>query len=574
MVRGALKQLASGRALWMVLMAMCLATFAGVTRAAEPTAAEKAAAEAKDKAAAALKAEIEKRPSSPAPAVVPVDVYSYKAPNGKFYVDEAAYKDEQEVAAIYAKPEYKAAEATAPVVGKDATNSGDVAWMLTSAALVLMMTGPGLALFYSGLVRRKNVLATMMQSFILMAIVSVVWAVVGYSLAFAEGSTPYIGGLRFAFLKGVGAEACEYAPTIPHQLWMIYQCMFAIITPALICGAYAERMKFSSMVIFSILWLLVVYCPMAHMVWAKGGLLNAWNGGKVLAIDFAGGTVVHIASGVSALICCLVMGKRRGYGKVPMPPHSVVLSLIGAALLWVGWFGFNAGSALSAGPAAVNAFLTTHFAAATATLGWVVVEWIKTGKPTVLGAISGAVAGLVVITPAAGYVTPNYALIMGFLGGVVCFFSATSLKHALGYDDSLDAFGVHGMGGTLGAILTGVFGVWAVNNVPAYVAAGATEGKIGLLEGGTALTAQLIATGLTWVVAAVGSFILLKLVDVVLGLRVTEADEYEGLDISQHGERGYNFEEEFGGTVLEGSDSAAPAVAKVGSTATAKVSHA
>jgi Amt family ammonium transporter len=281
-------------------------------------------------------------------------------------------------------------------------NNGNTAWILTSAALVLMMTGPGLALFYSGLVRKKNVLATMMQSFVLMAIVTVVWAVVGYSLAFSEGNA-FVGGFRFAFLREVGvAPATTYADSIPHTTWMVFQLMFAIITPALICGAYAERMKFSAMVVFSVLWLLVVYCPLAHMVWGKGGLFNAFaglpDGPNIPALDFAGGTVVHISSGVSALVCALVMGKRLGYGKVPMPPHSVVLSVIGAALLWVGWFGFNAGSALAANGLASAAFVNTHFAAAAATLGWLAIEWLRTGKPTVLGAISGAVSGLVVIT--------------------------------------------------------------------------------------------------------------------------------------------------------------------------------
>src|SRR3954466_99678 len=362
-------------------------------------------------------------------------------------------------------PVASAADVVPPVEIKDVKdiNAGDTAWMLTSAALVLMMTGPGLALFYGGLVRRKNVLATMMQSFILMAAVSIVWAVVGYSLAFDVG-TPVIGGLRFAFLRGVGAAPSEYAPTIPHTTWMIYQAMFAIITPALICGAYAERMKFSSMLTFSVLWLLCIYCPMAHMVWGKGGLFNAWMGGRFAAIDFAGGTVVHVSSGVSALVCALVMGKRRGYGQTPMPPHSVVLSVIGAALLWVGWFGFNAGSALSAGSLASSAFIATHFGAAAATLGWLFVEWIKTGKPTVLGAISGAVAGLVVITPAAGSVGPMRALVLGFAGGIVCFLGATVVKQIFGYDDSLDAFGVHGVGGTLGAILTGVFASATINS--------------------------------------------------------------------------------------------------------------
>ncbi|MEA2733912.1 MAG: ammonium transporter, Amt family [Humisphaera sp.] len=444
-------------------------------------------------------------------------------------------------------------------------NTGDHAWMLVSTALVLMMTGPGLALFYGGLVRRKNVLATMMQSFILMAVVTIVWAVIGYSLAFDAGNA-FFGGFRFLFLSGVGAEPSEYAPTIPHTTWMIYQLMFAIITPALISGAYAERIKFSSMLVFSILWLLFIYCPMAHMVWGKGGFLNAWNGGKINAIDFAGGTVVHISSGVSALVAALVLGKRKGFGTVGMPPHSVVISVIGAALLWVGWFGFNAGSALGAGALASSALVTTHFAAAAATLGWMFAEWLKSGKPTVLGAISGAVAGLVVITPAAGFVSPMSAIIMGLLGGIVCFFAATTLKHAMGYDDSLDAFGVHGVGGTLGAILTGVF---AVSNVPATY----TAEKFGLITGGTSLiTAQLLATGITWVIALVGAFVLLKLVDVVMGLRVTESDETDGLDLSQHGESGYNLEDDvFGGAISDsgsghgsgaGAGSAIPASAK------------
>jgi ammonium transporter, Amt family len=438
----------------------------------------------------------------------------------------------------------------------DGIDKGSTAWMLTSTALVLMMTGPGLALFYSGLVRRKNVLATMMQSFILMAVVSVVWALVGYSLAFAEGN-PFIGGFRFALLREVYAAPVEYAPAIPHTLWMAYQLMFAIITPALICGAYAERMKFSAMLVFSVLWLLVIYCPLAHMVWGKGGLFN-WgfpdSAMGIPALDFAGGTVVHISSGVSALICALVLGKRKGYGKIPMPPHSVVLSVIGAALLWVGWFGFNAGSALGADNLAASALIATHFAAAAATLGWMFVEWIKGGKPTVLGAISGAVAGLVVITPAAGFVGPMSALIMGFIGGMVCFFGATTVKHALGYDDSLDAFGVHGLGGTLGAILTGLFANGFINS---YIA-GKHEG---LFFGGGQLTNQLLATAITWVIAGVGCFVLLKIVDLVIGLRVTAQEEYEGLDLTQHGESGYNLEEAFGGTVIDESPSLAAASA-------------
>jgi Amt family ammonium transporter len=411
-------------------------------------------------------------------------------------------------------------------------DSGDTAWMLTSAALVLMMTAPGLALFYGGLVRHKNVLATMMQCFILIAVVSVVWAIVGYSLAFDAG-TPFIGGLHFAFLRDVGAAPCEYAPTIPHTTWMIYQLMFAVITPALICGAYAERMKFSGMLTFSVLWLLGVYCPMAHMVWGKGGLFNAFlptPGFNIPTLDFAGGTVVHVTSGIAALVCALVLGKRHGHGQVTMPPHSLVLSVIGAALLWVGWFGFNAGSALSAGALASSAFIATHFAAAAGALGWILIERLRTGKPTVLGAISGAVAGLVVITPASGFTTPMFAMLMGFTGGIVCFFASTSIKHFFGYDDALDAFGVHGVGGTLGAILTGVFAVGAIN-----------AGKSGLIEGNAhQLANQVLATGLTWIFAAAGTYLILKIADALCDLRVSPAEEHHGLDLTQHGESGYH----------------------------------
>ena len=435
-------------------------------------------------------------------------------------------------------------------------NSGDTAWMLVSSGLVLMMTAPGLALFYGGLVRRKNVLATMMHSFILMGVVSVVWAIVGYSLAFDEGNL-FIGGVRFAFMREVGFAPSEYAATIPHSTFMVYQCMFAIITPALISGAYAERIKFSAMLTFSVLWLLFIYCPMAHMVWGKGGLFNACNGDStnIPALDFAGGTVVHISSGVSALICALVLGKRVGYGKVPMPPHSVVISVIGAGLLWVGWFGFNGGSALAAGGLASNALVATHFAAAAGALGWAFIEWLKGGKPTVLGAISGAVAGLVAITPASGFTTPMWGLLIGLIAGVVCFFAATGLKQAFGYDDSLDAFGVHGIGGTVGAILTGVFAVGAINN-----------GKSGLIEGnGRQLLNQIIAVAITWIFAAVGSFILLKVTAVLCGLRCLERDEHEGLDFSQHGESGYNLEDAYSGggdatlTDAGGEESGSPA---------------
>ena len=335
----------------------------------------------------------------------------------------------------------------------DAKSSADNAWMLVSSALVLLMTGPGLALFYGGLVRKKNVLATMMQSFAMMALVTVLWAIVGYSLCFGSGNN-FIGGLEHAFLHGVGAAPdADYAATIPQQTFMIYQLMFAIITPALICGAFAERMKFSAMLLFMTLWSLMVYAPMAHMVWGKGGLLNASLGGRFPTLDFAGGTVVHITSGVSALICALFLGRRVGFPKEPMPPHSVVLSFIGACLLWVGWFGFNAGSALSSGSLATSAFVATHFAAAAAAIGWAGAEWIRNGKPSVLGAISGSVAGLVAITPAAGFVAPMPASAdrINCWGG--CYIMVATVKARLGYDDSLDAFGVHGAGGTIGALL-------------------------------------------------------------------------------------------------------------------------
>src|SRR6202051_254596 len=320
-----------------------------------------------------------------------------------------------------ANPDFQTKLATLEAAAKSAQSAGDTAWMLVSAALVLMMTGPGLALFYGGLVRKKNVLATMMQSFILMAVVTALWAVVGYSLAFGEG-TPFIGDFRYLFLHGVGsAPNADYAGTIPQQTFMIYQLMFAIITPALISGAFAERMKFSAMLLFMTLWALVVYFPMAHMVWGKGGLLSASLGGKIPCFDFAGGTVVHITSGVSALVCALYLGKRKGYPNEPMRPHSMVLSTVGACLLWVGWFGFNAGSALAASSLATSAFVATHFAAAAAALGWMVAEWMHTGKPSVLGAISGSVAGLVAITPASGFVKPMPAIIIGVAAGVFCF---------------------------------------------------------------------------------------------------------------------------------------------------------
>ncbi len=423
----------------------------------------------------------------------------------------------------------------------DARSAGDNAWMLTCAALVLMMTGPGLALFYAGLVRKKNVLATMMQSFILMGLVTVLWALFGYSLVFHEGNR-FIGSFGYLFLHGVGAAPDpDYAGTIPQQTFMVYQLMFAIITPALITGAFAERMKFKAMLIFMVLWSVIVYAPMAHRVWGKGGLLNASLGGSIPTLDFAGGTVVHVTSGVSALVCALYLGKRLGYPKEHLAPHSVVLSVIGACLLWVGWFGFNAGSALSAGSLATSAFVATHFGAAAAALSWAVAEWYVNGKASVLGAISGAVAGLVAITPAAGFVGPMSALIIGAIAGVFCFAMVTKVKGKFGYDDSLDAFGVHGAGGTLGAILTGVFAVKAIN--PIFKNAHGTATAVGLIDGHPSqVLNQFAGVAIAWVLAAVGTITILIAVDWAIGLRVSEEHEIQGLDLSQHGEEGYNLE--------------------------------
>jgi ammonium transporter, Amt family len=423
----------------------------------------------------------------------------------------------------------------------EAKSSGDNAWMLVSSALVLMMTGPGLALFYGGLVRKKNVLGTMMQSFFLIALITVLWGLFGYSLCFHSGSR-FMGSLDYMFLRGVGAAPdADYAPTIPQQTFMAFQLMFAIITPALITGAFAERMKFSAMVAFMTLWSIIVYAPMAHMVWGKGGLLSASLGGTIPTLDFAGGTVVHITSGVSALVCALYLGKRLGYPQEPMPPHSVALSVVGACLLWVGWFGFNAGSALAASSLATSAFVATHFAAAAAALAWAVAEWIRNGKPSVLGAISGAVAGLVAITPASGFVAPMPALAIGVVAGVVCYLAVTKVKGSFGYDDSLDAFGVHGVGGTVGALLTGVFASSLIN--PVFKDAGGSATAIGLIEGnGRQLLNQCAGVAIAWVLAAVGSLVILKVVDALIGLRVPGEQEVEGLDLSQHGEEGYNLE--------------------------------
>jgi len=407
-------------------------------------------------------------------------------------------------------------------------DAGDNAWVLTSSALVLMMTGPGLALFYGGLVRKKNVLGTMMQSFAMMAVMTVLWALVGYSLAFAEGNA-FIGGFDYFFLNGVGQEANG---SISHLTFMVFQLMFAIITPALITGAFAERMKFSAMLLFMLLWALIVYFPMAHMVWGPGGLMGAADG-VIPCLDFAGGTVVHVSSGVSALICALYLGKRKGYPSEGMKPHNLTLAFIGACLLWVGWFGFNAGSALDASGLAAAAFVNTHFAAATAVLGWLLAEWMRSGKASVLGGITGAVAGLVAITPASGFVSPMAALVIGFIAGIVCYWAVAILKNKLGYDDSLDAFGVHGVGGTAGAILTGIFATSSVQDV--------FDGDpVGLLEGNAAQALNnTLGAVLTWVLAAVATYVILKVVDALVGLRVSENEEIEGLDLSQHGEEAY-----------------------------------
>jgi Amt family ammonium transporter len=443
--------------------------------------------------------------------------------------------------------ELEKANAAAKEAAASAQMAGDNAWMLVSAALVLMMTGPGLALFYGGLVRRKNVLATMMQSFICMAVITVVWALFGYSLAFAKG-TPFIGGWDYIFMRGVSSAPSVYAATIPHQTFMIYQLMFAIITPALITGAFAERMKFKGMLAFCTLWVIVVYLPLAHMVWGDGGLLNAFLGGRFPVLDFAGGTVVHISSGCSALVCALYLGKRAGYPKTPFMPHNLVLAVVGACMLWVGWFGFNAGSALASNGIATNAFVTTHFGAAAATLSWLLVEWWRQGKPTVLGAISGAVAGLAGITQTAGFVTPMAALIIGFIAGILCYFAVTELKKRLGYDDSLDAFGVHGISGFTGALLCGVFA-----NSTVYAVFKDANGKVlpsGWLEGNPGqVVNQLIGGLIGAALGMVGSYLLLLLVDKTIGLRVNGEEEIQGLDLSQHGEEGYNLDLD-GGTSL------------------------
>ena len=404
---------------------------------------------------------------------------------------------------------------------KPKLDTGDTAWMLTSTALVLMMTIPGLALFYGGMVRKKNVLATVMQSFAVTCLITVLWLVIGYSLAFTPGST-IIGGLGRIFMRGLTLDGVhDLAKTIPETVYMCFQLTFAIITPALIAGAFAERMKFSAMMWFMAIWSLVVYAPIAHWVWG-GGFLGEWG-----VLDYAGGTVVHINAGVAGVVCALVIGKRKGFGHDNMAPHNLVYSVIGASLLWVGWFGFNAGSAVGASGNAGMAMAVTQFAAAAAALAWMFAEWVTRGKPSVLGIVSGAVAGLVAITPASGFVNPMGALVIGIVAGLVCFWGATGLKHAMGYDDSLDAFGVHGIGGFVGAILTGVFAIEVIGG----------EGKKGLIDGnaGQVLT-QLWGSLVCIAWCAVATFIILKIIDALIGLRVTAEEEVEGLDINLHGE--------------------------------------
>jgi Amt family ammonium transporter len=421
-----------------------------------------------------------------------------------------------------------------------AINSGDNAWLLVSSALVLMMTAPGLILFYGGLVRQKNVLGTMMHSLVLMGLVSVLWVVFGYSMAFGKGNAFCGNPMSHFLLRDVGsAPDPNYAPTVPAQSFMLFQMMFAIITPALISGAIAERMKFKAYLLFTLLWVTLVYFPLAHMVWGQGGLFNWALGGKIPVLDFAGGTVVHISSGISALVCACVLGKRLGYPRDPMPPHNVVLSLIGTGLLWVGWFGFNAGSAVSAGALATSAFAATHFSASAAALSWALCEWHQKGKPSVLGAASGMVAGLATITPASGFVSIPSALLIGLAAGCTCYFGVSRLKARFGYDDSLDVFGVHGIGSTLGMLMLGFLATVQVN--PAIGTTCMLNNHLVSLAGGMAqFVNQLKGVVFTLVFAGGATFVILKVVDAMTGLRVTEEEENMGLDLSQHGESAYN----------------------------------
>ena len=442
-------------------------------------------------------------------------------------------------AATISRLEERLAKLEQTAAAAPSINSGDNAWMLASSALVLMMTAPGLILFYGGLVRRKNVLATMMHSLVLMAVMSVLWVVYGYSMAFSEGS-PFFGGLSYFFLKGVGTTPnTDYAATIPHQTFMLFQMMFVIITPALISGAVAERMKFSAYLLFMILWVTIVYLPLAHMVWGKGGFFNWALGGKIPVLDFAGGTVVHISSGVSALVCAVVLGRRMGYPQEPMMPHNVVFSLIGTGLLWVGWFGFNAGSALGAGELAVSAFAATHFSAAAGALGWMGLEWFLKRRPSVLGAASGMVAGLATITPASGFVTIPSALLIGLCGGIICYLAVSHLKAKFGYDDSLDVFGVHGVGSTVGMILLGLLASPSVNPLIANTFKKGDQ-VVSLAGSGGQLVNQLIGIGVTAALSAVATFLILAALKATIGLRVTDEEEFVGLDLTQHGESAYN----------------------------------
>ena len=451
-----------------------------------------------------------------------IGVLAFSIPSA--WADDAASAAAPAATEAAAAPAADAATPPAPtepqLIGTDKISGGDTAWMLTSTALVLMMTIPGLALFYGGMVRKKNVLATLMQSFAITCVVTLLWWLIGYSWAFTPGSSAYLGGMSRFLMNGMTVmkdankvTVSHLALTIPETVYAMFQLTFAIITPALIAGSFADRMKFSSMLVFMSVWSLVVYCPIAHWVWEPSGWL-ALKG----VLDYAGGTVVHINAGIAGLMSCLVLGKRVGYNKEAMPPHNLTLTLIGASLLWVGWFGFNAGSAVAADGRAGMAMAATQIATALAALGWMFAEWVVKGKPSVLGIASGAVAGLVAITPASGFVGPTSAVIIGVVAGVVCFFAATSLKTAMGYDDSLDAFGVHCIGGIIGALLTGVFASKEISGAD-----------------GSVIT-QLWGVGTTLIYGGVVSFIILKVIDMTMGLRVTEEEEREGLDISLHGE--------------------------------------
>jgi Amt family ammonium transporter len=467
----------------------------------------------------------DKKPEAPAPAAAPADASKAAAPATPPAAPAAADAKPGDAAKPGEAPAAAPAAPPAPdhpvLIGVDKINSGDTAWMLTSMALVLMMTVPGLALFYGGMVRKKNVLATVMQSFAITCLVTVIWVIAGYSIAFLPGN-PFFGSLDRLFLNGMVFQkeagkimVSHLAPTIPESVYMCFQMTFAIITPALICGAFADRMKFSAMLWFMGLWSLLIYSPIAHMMWE--GTSGFWATKGVL--DFAGGTVVHINAGIAALVCALMLGKRVGFGKETMAPHNLTLTVIGASLLWVGWFGFNAGSAVAADGRAGMAMTVTQLATAVAALAWMFTEWMTKGKPSVLGIASGAVAGLVAITPASGFVGVTGAFVIGIAAGVICYFASTSVKKMFGYDDSLDAFGVHCIGGIVGALLTGVFNVKDIS---------ASDSNF---------MVQLGAVATTLVVSGVGSFIILKVIDMVIGLRVTEEEEREGLDVSLHGER-------------------------------------